>query len=208
MRVSTDRQDLSRQQRLVKEARDAGYYIGGTYAEKASGVNTQRPELQRLLDDLQPGDVVIAERMDRISRLPLEEAKKLIGAIRAKGARVAVPGVVDLSDMAGNADGTAKIVFEAMQDMLLNIALQSANDDYETRRRRQREGIERAKAEGRYKGRKPDLARHAQIIEYRKRGTSARDTAELVGCSLSLVKKVWSKYKAAKRQDQCHTDVE
>ncbi len=201
MRVSADSQDLTRQGRLVDEARQAGYYIAGTYAEKASGVNATRPELRRLLDDLQAGDVVVAERMDRITRLPLPEAKKLIDAIRAKGARVAVPGVVDLSEIARGATGNAKIVFEAMQEMLLNIALQEARDDYETRRKRQFEGIARAKIEGRYTGRKPGLARHAQIAEYRKLGTSATATAKLVGCSLSLVKKVWREHKAS----QCDT---
>ena len=46
--------------------------------------------------DLQPGEVVIAEKIDRISRLPLPEAEALIAAIQAKGARLAVPGVVDV----------------------------------------------------------------------------------------------------------------
>lgn len=205
MRVSTDGQDLDRQSRLIDEARNAGYYIGGTYAEKASGVNAARPELTRLLADLQPDDTVIAERMDRISRLPLADAKKLIGAIRNKGARIAVPGVVDLDDAARDANGTARIVFEAVQDMLLNLALQEARDDYETRRKRQREGIERAKEQGRYAGRKPDRARHAQIVAYRERGTTAADTARLVGCSLSMVKKVWCKHKAAKQPERCDT---
>nr|WP_287320010.1 hypothetical protein [Mesorhizobium sp.] len=38
-------------------------------------------------------------------------------------------------------DGVARIVLEAVQDMLLRLALQMARDDYETRRERQRQGI-------------------------------------------------------------------
>lgn len=53
-----------------------------------------------MIEDLQPGEVVIAKKIDRISRLPLVEAKKLVNAIRAKGARLAVPGIVDLSELA------------------------------------------------------------------------------------------------------------
>ena len=78
LRVSTDEQDLSRQERIVEDARAAGYYVAGVYREKASGANMNRSELQRMIADLQPDDVIIAERIDRLSRLPLPEAQALI----------------------------------------------------------------------------------------------------------------------------------
>jgi DNA invertase Pin-like site-specific DNA recombinase len=87
-----------------------------------------------MIADLQHGEVVIAEKMDRISRLPLPEAERLIQAIQSKGARLAVPGVVDLTELTGQADGVAKIVLESVQAMLLKLALQIARDDYESRR--------------------------------------------------------------------------
>jgi hypothetical protein len=61
-----------------------------------------------------------------------------VASIRAQGARLAVPGVVDLSDLAAEAKGVAKVVLESVQDMLLKLALQIARDDYEDRRERQR----------------------------------------------------------------------
>ncbi|MDK6810708.1 recombinase family protein, partial [Ligilactobacillus agilis] len=73
LRVSTDEQDLARQEAIVAEAKAAGYYVAGVYREKASGARPDRPELLRMVADLQPGEVVIAEKIDRISRLPLEE---------------------------------------------------------------------------------------------------------------------------------------
>ncbi len=96
LRVSTVEQDLSRQADMEHSARQAGYYIAGIYREKASGARADRPELLRMIADLQPGEVVIAEKMDRISRLPLAEAEKLVASIQAKGARLAIPGLVDL----------------------------------------------------------------------------------------------------------------
>lgn len=72
-----------------------------------------------------------------------------------------MPGIIDLSDLAADGAGVARIVLEAVQDMLLRVALQTARDDYETRRERQREGIELAKRAGRYTGRKPDVASQA-----------------------------------------------
>jgi DNA invertase Pin-like site-specific DNA recombinase len=61
-----------------------------------------------MIGDLQPGEVVVAEKIDRISRLPLPEAERLVASIRAKGARLAVPGVVDLSDLAAEAQGVPR----------------------------------------------------------------------------------------------------
>ncbi|GHL22575.1 hypothetical protein ECZU24_54160 [Escherichia coli] len=98
LRVSTDAQDLERQEAITTAAKAAGYYVAGIYREKASGARADRPELLRMIGDLQPGEVVIAEKIDRISRLPLPEAERTVASIQAKGARPAVPGVVDLSD--------------------------------------------------------------------------------------------------------------
>ncbi|MCV5179894.1 recombinase family protein, partial [Escherichia coli] len=89
-----DAQDLERQEAITTAAKAAGYYVAGIYREKASGARADRPELLRMIGDLQPGEVVIAEKIDRISRLPLPEAERLVASIQAKGARLAVPGVV------------------------------------------------------------------------------------------------------------------
>jgi DNA invertase Pin-like site-specific DNA recombinase len=192
LRVSTDAQDLERQEGIITAAKAAGYYVAGIYREKASGARADRPELLRMVADLQSGEVVIAEKIDRISRLPLPEAERLVASIRAKGARLAVPGVVDLSDLAAEAQGVAKIVLESVQDMLLKLALQMARDDYEDRRERQRQGIELAKDAGKYRGRRADPKRHAQVVALRKSGHSITRTAELAGCSPSQVKRIWA----------------
>ena len=196
LRVSTDEQDLQRQEAITEQAKAAGYYVAGTYREKASGARADRPELLRMVADLQPGEVVIAEKIDRISRLPLPEAEALIAAIQAKGARLAVPGVVDLSELAAAAEGVPKIVLQAVQDMLLKLALQMARDDYETRRERQRQGIEQAKAAGKYRGRQPDEKRRAQVLALRSSGQSINRTAELTGFSASQVKRICASAKA------------
>ncbi|MGX2055798.1 recombinase family protein [Xanthomonas axonopodis] len=197
-RVSTDGQDLTRQAAIVQEAKAAGFYVAGVYREKASGARADRPELLRMIEDLQSGEVVIAEKIDRISRLPLVEAERLVASIRAKGARLAVPGVVDFSEVAAEAKGVAKVVLESMQDMLLRIALQIARDDYEDRRerQRQRQGIELAKARDKYRGRPADQAIHARIVALRGRGETIANTARLAGASITTVKRVWAAHCA------------
>jgi len=196
LRVSTAEQDLQRQEAIVTEAKAAGYYVAGVYREKASGARADRPELLRVVADLQPGEVVIAEKIDRISRLPLDEAERLVAAIRAKGARLAVPGIVDLSELVATAKGVPRIVLDAVQEMLLRVALQVARDDYEDRRERQRQGIEQAKRERRYEGRKADQRLHERIIALRSGGHSIADTARLAGCGTTTVKKVWARHMA------------
>ncbi|MBB7598912.1 recombinase family protein [Escherichia coli] len=186
LRVSTDAQDLERQEAITTAAKAAGYYVAGIYREKASGARADRPELLRMIGDLQPGEVVIAEKIDRISRLPLPEAERL-----------AVPGVVDLSDLAAEAQGVAKIVLEAVQIMLFRLALQMARDDYEDRRERQRQGIELARQAGRYKGRRADPKRRAQVVALRKSGYSINKTAELAGYSAAQVKRIWAEVSQA-----------
>ena len=192
LRVSTEEQDLTRQAEIELSTRAAGYYIAGVYREKASGARADRPELLRMIADLQPGEVVVAEKIDRISRLPLAEAEQLVNSIRAKGARLAVPGIVDLSELAAEAEGVAKIVLESVQELLLKLALQMARDDYETRRERQRQGVQLAKASGKYTGRKSDDTTHQRIVALRRAGHTIQKTAELAGCSASQVKRIWA----------------
>lgn len=197
LRVSTDEQDLTRQTAIEHSTRAAGYYIAGIYREKASGARPDRPELLRMIADLQPGDAVVAEKIDRISRLPVAEAEQLVASIRAKGATLAVPGVVDLSEVAAAAEGIAKIVLDAVQELLLKLALHMARDDYEVRRQRQRQGVELAKVAGKYAGRQPDVATHQRIIALRGAGQTIQRTAQLAGCSVSQVKRIWARHVAS-----------
>ena len=190
LRVSTAEQDLGRQEKIKEDAIAAGFYVAGVYREKASGARADRPELLRMIHDLQPGETVIAEKIDRISRLPLPEAERLVQSIRDKGAYLAIPGVIDLSDLADAAAGVAKIVLQSVQDMLLRLALQSARDDYEDRRERQRQGVELAKQAGKYAGRKHDANVRARILALRAGGNSIAVTAKLSGYSQSQVKRI------------------
>lgn len=191
IRVSTEEQDLARQAALKEAAERAGFCVAAVYAERASGARADRPELLRMIADLQPGDVVIAKYIDWITRLPLDEAVALVERIRAAGARLSVPGLVDLADVVTTSHGLTKVVLEAVQDLLLKILLQMARENYETMRRRQLEGVALAKEQGRYKGgQKADKRVHARIVALRTARHSIAETARLAGCSEGLVKLV------------------
>ncbi|WP_041070256.1 recombinase family protein [Candidatus Ishikawella capsulata] len=198
LRVSTDKQDLKRQEMVVMNTLSSDYYIAGIYREKASGARTDRPELMRMISDLKFGEIVIAEKIDRISRLPLEEAEILIDSIRNKGVKLVIPGIVDLTDLIHEVKGVNNIIISCMQNMLLKIALQMARDDYETRRDRIRQGVNIAKKAGKYKGRPPKKMIHEYIVSLRKKGHSIYNTAKMAQCSVSQVKRIWAMNKINK----------
>ena len=203
IRVSTLEQDTERQNDLIEQTRRAGAYVAGVYREQASGATADRPELQRLIADLQPDDIVVAEHMDRLTRLPLDEAEALIATIHAKGAMLSIPGLVDLAPMIKDADGVARIVLEAVQELLLKLTLQSARSDYETRRERQAQGIRIAKTSGRYKGRVRDHRLHGAVLTQRRAGHTISQTAKICGCSIATVKNAWRLW-----QIECPTEFD
>lgn len=144
----------------------------------------------------------MAEKIVQISPLQLTEAEHLIDLIKARGAKLAIPGIVDLSELAASLGGVARIVLESVQDLLLKVALQTARDDYETRRERQRQGVELAKALDKYKGRRPDNKTHERIIALSESGLTIERTANLAGCSISQVKRIWAMHRAQTASSQ------
>lgn len=73
--IGVERQDLVAQRAAIYRVADLDRRILGA----------DRPELLRMVVDLQPGEVVVAEKINRISRLPLPEAELLVATIRGKG---------------------------------------------------------------------------------------------------------------------------
>lgn len=83
-RVSTDEQRLDRQ---LDALAAAGVDPRNVYAEKMTGTRRDRPELQRMLEGLQAGDVVVVADITRISR-SVRDLLGIVDQIRAKGAAV------------------------------------------------------------------------------------------------------------------------
>lgn len=215
LRVSTQQQNLERQHQIVDEAKRNGFCIAGVYEEKASGVNANRPELNRLIDDLQDGDWVIAERLDHITRLPPREAELLIQRITEKGAKLHVPDVFsfgNLDEVMGDGDSLPKYLaeplMEALQKMFLRMALSISHEDWKTRRERANQGIARAKKEGRMKGRPANKQLHNDIIRLTLNGVSITAIASILKCSTSTVSNVRRHHRAHhKSSDKDQFDI-
>lgn len=199
LRASTTDQNATRARgELEQFAASHGTAVAAWYIENASGATRQRAELLRLLSDARPGDVLLVEAVDRLSRLTADDWHHLRGQIEALGLRVVA---IDLptSHAAMTAhqgdDFTARML-DAVNRMMLDVLAAVARKDYEDRRRRQRQGIERAKEEGKFKGRPRDEALRARItglLRARKddgKAFSIREVAATLGCSATTVKAV------------------
>ncbi|MGJ9420500.1 recombinase family protein [Massilia sp. CMS3.1] len=132
--ASSDATELAHQDALRVEAQAMGYTVTATYSEEGAGAWGERPQLQRLLNDLKEGDTIIVEHLNRITLLPLDKVVALVGILGAKGATVSIPGLLDLSH---TAKGPAVIVRETMQAMLLKVVLYQCRSHWEARSKRQ-----------------------------------------------------------------------
>lgn len=194
LRASTDSQDASRaKQSLIDFATEHDHKIAAFYIENESGSKLVRPELFRLLDDSHEGDVLLIEGVDRLSRLNAPDWDMLKAKIAVKKVTVVS---LDLSTShavlkpADGMDDFTKGMIAAVNGMLLDMLAVVARKDYEDRRRRQAQGIIKAKATQTYRGRPVDEKLHHRIKECLVAGMSLRKTAMTVGCALSTVQRV------------------
>lgn len=187
LRASTKEQDALRAKNRMKAfVEEKGFRMASWYTENVSGASLQRPELLRLLDDAAPGDIILIEQVDRLSRMDEDGWQKLKHLISEKNL-VVVSLDLPTSHMAlisPAGDEFTRAMLKAVNGMMLDMLAAIARKDYEDRRRRQKEGIMKAKAAGKYRGRRADEQLHKKIIELRiKNKQSIRDTARLCGVS-------------------------
>ena len=189
LRASTTEQDTQRAKEELKSfAVKFNHRIAGYYIENQSGTKLERPELNKLIEDSETGDVVLIEKMDRLTRLPWEEWKTLKSRIMAKGLVIVV--VDQPMTHAVFSSGEQNSITLALTEFMLDLGAAMARDDYETRHKRQAQGIAKAKAEGKYRGRQPNLALHHDILDQLTLGRSYSQIQEKLGCSRATIARV------------------
>jgi DNA invertase Pin-like site-specific DNA recombinase len=199
LRASTDEQDASRARAQVETfAADRGMQIAAWYVENESGAKLARPELFRLLADAHPGDVLLIEQVDRLSRLGAADWDRLKTELAARKVRVVALDLPTSWTMAtGKVDDFTTRMFEAINGMLLDMLAAVARKDYEDRRRRQMQGQAKAKAEGKYVGRPENTKRNAKIAAMLKAGASYSAVQEATGCGRATVAKIAKRKQTA-----------
>jgi DNA invertase Pin-like site-specific DNA recombinase len=146
--------------------------------------------LFRLIADSRPGDVLLVEQVDRLSRFTDSDWRKLRAELDAKQVRVVALDLPTSWQMASGGDEFTARMFAAINAMLLDMLAAVSRKDYEDRRRRQAQGIERAKAEGAYRGRPEDVDRNEGIAGMLRSGMSWTAIQAATGCSRTTIAKV------------------
>lgn len=192
LRASTKEQDANRGRKVLEDfSQNVSRSISGWFAENESGATLKRPELFRLLEIAQQGDILLIEQVDRISRLNAQDWELLKTMITTKGiAIVALDLPTSYQFIKMDADNFTQRMLVAINSMMLDMLAAVARKDYEDRRRRQAEGIEKAKKIGKYKGRRINHNLHENIIALLKAGKSYNSIVSLLGCSKSTISKI------------------
>ena len=177
-------------------AAERGLKVAAWYVENESGTKLARPELFRLLADSQPGDILLVEQVDRLSRLTAADWERLKADLTARRVRVVALDLPTSWTMATNAsDEFTGRMFEAINGMLLDMLAAVARKDYDDRRRRQAQGQAKAKAEGKYKGRPEDRGRNEGIAGMLAAGQSWGAIQNITGCSRATIAKIAKRRK-------------
>lgn len=134
-RVSTNEQNEVRQI-LAFEA--CGEKIDRVFGDKLSGKNTDRPEYQKMISYLQPGDLVIIKSIDRLSRKYADIAEEWQRITKEKGADILVLEMRDLLDTRKGKE----LIGTLISDIVVKLLSYVAETERENIRRRQREGID------------------------------------------------------------------
>jgi DNA invertase Pin-like site-specific DNA recombinase len=199
LRASTEEQDANRaRQDLIEFAEGRGLKVAAFYVENESGASLRRPELFRLLSDCQPGDMLLVEQVDRLSRLNAEDWDRLKEEIRSRRVRVVALDLPTSWTLANtDKDDIQARLLDAINGMMLDMLAAFARKDYTDRRRRQAQGIVTAKEEGRYKGRREDTKRNEGIARMLNKNMSWTQIQDATGASRATIAKIARRVKDA-----------
>ena len=191
LRASTSSQDAQRAREQVEAfAAERQLPVAATYTENESGASLARPELFRLLGDSKPGDILLIEQVDRLSRLSASDWLKLRSELDARQIRVVALDLPTSWQLASTSDEFTSRMFGAINGMMLDMLAAVARKDYDDRRRRQAQGILKAKAQGKYRGRPEDVHRNAGIGAMLRGGASWSAIQKATGCSRATISKI------------------
>lgn len=161
VRVSTLDQNTDRQLE--------GLSLDKVFTDKASGKDTDRPQLQAALEYVREGDTLVCHSMDRLAR-NLDDLRRMVKELTGKG--VAIRFVKESLTFTGDDS--------PMATLLLSVMGAFAEFERSLIKERQREGIAVAKAKGVYRGRKPAMsAEQITALKAQDKERGGKNRAEL-----------------------------
>ena len=156
-----------------------------TFTDKASGKNTDRPQLQAMLAGNWPeGSTVVVHSMDRLAR-SLSDLLRIVEQLTARG--IAVHFVKEGKTFRGDCT-------DAMDRLMLSMLGAFAEYERTLIRERQREGIVKAKERGAYKGRRHKLTDPSVIAQMVADATALGANKTKVAASYGVSRDTLYKY--------------
>lgn len=138
------------------------------FREQLSSVDAKRAQLDAAIDFCRDGDVLVCTKLDRLAR-SVADLVKIEERLKAKGASICI-----LDPSMDTATPNGRLMF--------NVIASIAQFEREVMLARQREGIAKAKSEGKYKGRAPTArAKSEDVLRLLKSGVRATDVAKQLG---------------------------
>jgi len=172
-RTSTSEQEAGLEAQIAELTKAGADRI---FQEQVSSV-TQRDQLDTALDYLRDNDVLMVTKLDRLAR-SVADLMKIIERIKSRNASLRI--------LAMNLDTES-----ATGKLMISVLMSIAAFEREIMLERQREGISKAKAAGKYKGRAPTARQKAdQVLELIGQGWKQADVAAELGISRSSVQRI------------------
>ena len=186
VRASTKEQDAERAlPDLVTFSKDYGdTYV--PYRENYSGTKLERPELTKLLDESEQGDILLVESVDRLSRLTQKDFDILKERIKQKGLRLIVADIPTTHVTAS--DNMTGELMSVINSMLIDLLATMARLDNEKRKERIKQGLKRVGYVP--PGNKANTAKHNETKALSAKGLTKEQIAKAVGCGVATVYRV------------------
>ena len=187
VRASTKDQDAERAlDDLVMFSKKYGdKYV--SYVENHTGTKLERPELTKLLNESNNGDILLVESVDRLSRLTQKDFDILKERIKQKGLRLIVADLPTTHVTAS--DNMTGELMSVINSMLIDLLATMARLDNEKRKERIKQGLARSG----YKptGKKANDEKHKQILDLSEHGNLTKDQiAKLADVGVATVYRV------------------
>lgn len=146
IRVSTKEQNLDRQYEAIKCYATDEKYI---YGDKASGKDMEREGFQNMLKAMRSGDTLFIKSIDRLGRNK-QQIKEYLQQFKNEGIRVKI---IDLPTTMQDVPEGQEWVIDMINNIIIEVYTSMAEQERETIKQRQREGIDVAKTKGKHLGR-------------------------------------------------------
>ena len=171
--------------------------VSDFYVESKPNGNLASSELLRLTHDTQYGDTILIENTDVLLALSISLWQQLSVVLKEKAVRLVV---TDIPTTWLQLDSKTKSVdVTAVNDLLIELLSSFAQRELVRVKRSQAAGIRKAQLQGKYEGRKPDIAQYKAIIKLITAGKTYKQIENKLGCSSRTIARAKKWHEAPQR---------